>query len=283
MKNKIVTFLTALSLVSGVSVSMMTSAYAVSTDNVSVAAVEKGYELVYVPELSNETTKVVNVVIKGVDESYSWGYNVAYPNDLVTNVAFKQLRTDATGAEISFATNSKVNPDNAAENIYIVSGATLNDFSLGSDPVFAQLTFTTKEDAAFDLRFTRQSILDYDDTDWGASVNLADTKITVPKFTPDVPTVTPITEAGTKVVRHTDGLDTPAEYWVAELNPAGVAFNTIKVVATDKTGNTAEGTKTSKDGGMPVLTGESAISVHVAILNAANEVSKVDVTASYVE
>lgn len=278
---KLISIISAMSMTLSISATLSSVAMAApaESDVVSVAEVTKGFEFVYDKESSSATKKVVKVNIIGDFAMFAGGFNISFPSDVVTAVTFTQTRTCDYGDDLggTLKKTEVVKPALGYANFGFHNDA-LGAVNMRTDKSFGVLEFTTSEDKEFELVSTYQKVEDYDtEVNVIEGIDCTLSNITVPKFE-SKPVITPITEAGTKVVRHTDGLDTPAEYWVAELDPAGVAFNTIKVVATDKSGATAEDTQT-----IATLTGDSAISVHVAILNAANEVSKVDVTASYVE
>lgn len=285
MKMKFVSFMLALAMTAGFSAGTMITASAAdaveSSIGVAETLVDSVATITYDKDSSTELTRVLYVDVKNVGELTSALFRIGCD---VSNVASISVTSDLmTMGATTVRQPSKLTTGDLSANMSLSFGTV----DATQSTRLAKFVVTLKEDKAMDFKVVgitlkQNSDFKADMTSVGskatadATAILDKTAISVAKFVADGPD--PISTTGSKVVRHTDGLDTPAEYWVAELNPAGVAFNTIKVVATDSKGATAEGTQT-----IATLTGDSAISVHVAILNAANEVSKVDVTASYVE
>lgn len=280
MKRKLISFLASVSMVAGVSCGFATSVSAnnVSDQNVIEVAESVAYSLTYSSSESSELTRVFYINCSGIKELSAAlirvscdDTNIASVDSVFTGLTGEPAKVRDGKGDVSF---SITNPNGA-------------DFS--SDKTICKLTLTLKEDKAMTFGLKQVRLTNSEGTmlvNTSDANELSSTIVNVDKFTPDVPTVTPITVDGTRVVRHTDGKDRPAEYWVAELDPAGTAFNTITVEATDSVdaNKKATGTKTSKnDGELPILTGESTISVHIAILNADDAVGSVKVTASYVE
>ena len=257
MNKKIVSVISAASMIFTMGIG-----FAVEAADLEVAPdVSFGIQLVYDAESSTDTSKVINMYYKGSADAASIGVPLYFPSESVTAATVK-MASVYTGTVTSQYYKEEGKFDFAYGET--IGTASENNF-------VGTITLTVAENID-SFKATAKTYLMDSELNEGEE----DTWVMIPGNKKQ--TVTPITEAGTKVVRHTDGLDTPAEYWVAELDPATATFNTIKVVATDSTGATAEDTKT-----ITTLTGDAVISVHIAILNATNEVSKVDVTASYVE
>lgn len=285
MNKKFVSLVAALSMVATMTAGFTSTVSAADVNGdsvVSVAETTTGVKLVNDVASNSSTTKVVLVQLPKYNGSlFVCDLGLNFPTDLVTNVAAElvQLKDDG-GNDLAKSFDYDANTGKFFMSVTPTDGVTVSE----GDVTYVKLTVTTNADVAFDISAYKLlvSMVPFanGDYDWDHYFDIEDCApitLSVPKFE-SKPVITPITKAGTKVVRHTDGLDTPAEYWVAELDPATATFNTIKVVATDSTGATAEDTKT-----ITTLTGDAVISVHIAILNATNEVSKVDVTASYVE